>query len=97
MEEKQFLFKFWGRVDDEDKFLTLKLTPAQWKDANCPNGYLFIQGGGFAIFINKRYEIVDASPDWKDWFQIYLSEGWLLQVYSLRFRVCLNLPELVHE
>ena len=48
---KKFIFKFWARVDKEEKYLTLKVTPAQWPDSNCPNGYLFIQGNDFAIFV----------------------------------------------
>ena len=99
MKDKEFLFRFWGRVDKEEKYLTLKITPAQWKETECPNGYLFIQGGDFAIFINRRYDVIEekSSPDWKDWFEIYVSEGGLLQVYSMKFRVCLNLPEIVPE
>ena len=46
---KKFIFKFWARVDKKEKYLTLKVTPAQWADSNCPNGYLFIQGSDFAI------------------------------------------------
>jgi len=95
----KFFFKFWARVDDEEKYLTLKITPAQWKDQGCPNGYLFIQGNDFAIFINEPYEVVEerSSQDWEEWFEIYLSESMLLQVYSMRCRVFLNLPELVQE
>lgn len=96
---KKFIFKFWARIDKEEKYLTLKVTPAQWPDSNCSNGYLFIQGNNFAIFVNEEYEVIEeqSSPDWKDWFEIYLSSGLLLQVYSVRCRVFLNLPELVQE
>ena len=92
---KKFIFKFWATVDGKEKHLTLRITPAQWPDGDSPNGYLFVQGYNFAIFINENYEVIEekSSPDWKDWFKIYLSEGLLLQVYSVKCRVCLNLPE----
>lgn len=93
---KKFIFKFWAEVGKEKKYLTLKLTPAQWPDTDCPNGYLFKD---FSIFVNEEYEVIEkkSSSDWKDWFKIYLSEGLLLQVFSTKCRVCLNLPEPVQE
>jgi len=99
MNQKKFRFRFWGMVDKEEKYLTLEITPAQWEGTDCPNGYLFIQGGDFAIFINGRYEVVEKNscPDWKDWFEIRVSDGGLLQVFSMRLRVFLNLPELIQE
>ncbi len=99
MAQREFFFTYWGKTGDEEKFLTLKITPAQWEGTICPNGYLFTQGGDFAIFVNKRVEVIDekSSPDWKDWFEIYVSEGGLLQVYSMRIKVNLSLPEPIIE
>lgn len=99
MKQKQFLFKYWATVNKEEKYLTLKITPAQWEDTGCPNGYLFIRGGDFAIYVNKRYEVIEekSSPDWRDYFEIQLTEGLVLQVYSMKCRVNLNLPEPIDE
>ena len=96
---KKFIFKFWARVDKEEKYLTLKVTPAQWPDSNCQNGYLFIRDNNFAIFVNEEYEVIEeqSSLDWKEWFEIHLSENLVLQVFGIRCKVSLNLPELEVE
>jgi hypothetical protein len=99
MKQKEFLFRFWGKVGEEEKYLTLKLTPAQWPGTDCPNGYLFTQGNDFALFINKRYEVIErkSSSDWRNIFEIHVSEGGALQVTSIKCKVFLNLPEEVPE
>ena len=99
MKQKEFLFRFWGNADGEEKYLTLKLTPAQWPETDCPNGYLYIQGGDFALFINKKYEVIKkkSSLDWEKYFTIHVSEGGALQVSSQEIRIFLNFPEEVTE
>ncbi|MBQ9554408.1 hypothetical protein IJU97_05745 [bacterium] len=99
MKQKEFLFRFWGKVDDEEKYLTLKLTPAQWPGTDCPNGYLYVQGGDFTIFINRRYEVIreKSSKDWEEYFSIQVSEAGALQVTSIKLRIFLNLPEGIPE
>ena len=99
MEQKQFICKFWGMIEKEEKCVVLKVTPAQWEDT-CPNGYLFVLGGELAIRVAKRYEVIEekSSPNWKNWFEIIFSEdGSVLQVSSMYCRVRLNFPDPAKE
>ena len=93
---KKFIFKFWTRTfDGQLKQLTLRVIPSTWEKEDIPNGYLFLKYESFNIFIND-YEIIEekSSPDWKEYFEIYVSKALRLQVYSNRCPVYLNLPEL---
>ena len=93
---KKFIFKFWIETSGRQrKVLTLRVVPSCWEDDGIPNGYVFLQQQSYNIFIDK-YEIIEdrSSSDWKEYFEIYVSGGLRLQVYSKKYPVYLNLPEL---
>lgn len=96
---KKFIFKFWTETSDKQKkTLALRVFPSTWKESDIPNGYLFLHQRSYNIFIDN-YKIIEelSSPDWKEYFSVYVSGGLRLQVYSDRYPVFLNLPELEQD
>lgn len=97
---KKFIFNFWTETSDKQKKnLTLRVVPSTWEDDGIPNGYLFLQQRSFNIFIDD-YKVVEerSSPDWKEYFDVYVSGGLRLQVGGKnQYSINLNLPTIGAE
>ncbi len=74
MENLKFQIK---TAHDENKILTIGITPLTEKKDENSKAYLFLQQNGKPNILIDSYEVIEkeSSPDWKEYFEIFKVQG----------------------